>query len=91
MDLIYRQASLDAINKCTDIYVGNLPAMIDKAEAYKALSKLPSAQQDIIRCKDCKYNSNPAEYGNACCDTFYGMTDQMGFCYMAERRENSEQ
>ena len=52
------------------------------------LKKLPSAQPEIIRCKDCKYNSNPPECGNACCDTFYGMTDQMGFCHMAERRED---
>lgn len=42
---------------------------------------------ELIRCKDCKYNSNPPEYGNAVCDTFYGMTDQNGFCHMAERRE----
>lgn len=44
--------------------------------------------QELVRCKDCKYNSNPPEYGNAVCDTFYGMTDQMGFCHMGERRDN---
>lgn len=43
--------------------------------------------QELVRCKDCKYNSNPPEYGNAVCDTFYGMTDQMGFCHMGERRD----
>ena len=45
-------------------------------------------QPEVIRCKDCKYNSNPPEYGNAVCDTFYGMTDQMGFCHRAERRKD---
>lgn len=54
-DTIIRQMAIDAIYKCTDIYVNNLPPMIDKAEAYKALSDLPSAQPEIIRCKDCKY------------------------------------
>lgn len=52
-DLIDRQAAIDAIYKCTDIYVNNLPVMIDKADAYKALADLPSAQPEIIRCKDC--------------------------------------
>jgi hypothetical protein len=45
-DLIDRQAAIDAIYKCTDIYVNNLPIMIDKAEAYKAISELPSAQPE---------------------------------------------
>lgn len=46
-DLISRQAAIDAIYKCTDIYVTNLPPMIDKAEAYKAISDLPSAQPTL--------------------------------------------
>lgn len=45
-DTIYRQAAIDAIYKCTDIYVTNLPPMIDKAEAYKTISDLPSAQPE---------------------------------------------
>lgn len=42
--LINKQSAIDAIYKCTDIYVTNLPPMVDKAEAYKAISDLPSAQ-----------------------------------------------
>lgn len=45
-DLISRQSAIDSIGKCTDIYVNNLPTMIDKAEAYKALNELPSAQPE---------------------------------------------
>lgn len=41
----------------------------------------------VVRCKDCKYNLLPATSGNANCEIFYGMTDQDGFCHMAERRE----
>ena len=48
---------------------------------------LPSTQPEIIYCKDCKYNPNPPECGNAACVLFYGMTDQMGFCHHGERRE----
>ena len=51
MDLISRQAAIDAIYKCTDIYVNNLPVMIDKADAYKALADLPSAQPERKRGK----------------------------------------
>ena len=42
---------------------------------------------EVVRCRDCKYNSNPPECGNAVCVLFYGMTDQMGFCHHGERRE----
>lgn len=45
-DMIDRQAAIDAVHKCTDYYIGNLPTMIDKEDAYKALSALPSAQPE---------------------------------------------
>lgn len=45
-DTIYRRDAIDAIYKCTDIFVNNLPVMVDKADAYKALSELPSAQPE---------------------------------------------
>ena len=57
------------------------------AEAVDGLRRLPTAQPEIIHCKDCKYNPNPPECGNAACVLFYGMTDQMGFCHHGERRE----
>ena len=41
-DLISRRAALDAVYNCTDIYINNLPVMVDKADAYKALEELPS-------------------------------------------------
>lgn len=46
VDLISRKAAIASIGKCTDIYVNNLPTMIDKAEAYKALNELPSEQPE---------------------------------------------
>lgn len=50
------------------------------------VNEVPSAEPEIIRCKDCKHNANPPEAGNADCDLFYGMTEQYGFCHRAERR-----
>ncbi len=64
-DLISRQSAIDAIYKCTDIYINNLPVMVDKADAYKALVNLPSAQSDIIRCKDCKHWRQQTNYQGA--------------------------
>ena len=40
-DLIDRHEAIDAVvNKCTDIYVGNLPAMADKKEVCSVLQEL---------------------------------------------------
>ena len=86
-DTISRAAVLDALNGLTKIFLNNLPPTIDRADAVEAIKALPSAQPEIIHCKDCKYNPNPPECGNAACVLFYGMTDQMGFCHHGERRE----
>ena len=91
-DLISRHAAIDELKKYIAVNRNpNHDARIWEEGmncAVTVIGALPSAQPELIRCKDCKYNSNPPEYGNACCDTFYGMTDQMGFCHMAERRED---
>lgn len=87
-ELIKKQ---DAINALTgDITVTGR----ENAEAvrrytklvYGRIMRLSPVEPKIIRCKDCRHNYNPPEYGNAICDLFYGMTDQMGYCHYAERR-----
>lgn len=45
-------------------------------------------QPEIIRCRECKYNDMPPTAGNAGCTLLYGMTNQNGFCSLAERRED---
>ena len=42
-NLIYRQAALDMVNHLTEIYVNNLPPMLNKADVYDNLRLLPSA------------------------------------------------
>ena len=42
---------------------------------------------EVVRCKDCKHNRQSRESGNANCELYYGMTDQMGFCHVGERRD----
>ena len=53
-DTISRTAAIDVIYKCTDIFINNLPPMIEKEDAYKALAALPSVQseQRWISCSE---------------------------------------
>lgn len=80
-DLIRRDGAMDAVRDYPDDLISQLTAIED----------LPSAQPDadfvtVVRCKDCKHNQCKSTSGNALCELFYGMTDQMGYCHMAERR-----
>ena len=79
-DLISRQEAIDDLH-------GKDPSQIwDTADIEVWVNALPPAQPEIIRCKDCKHNQLPSTSGNANCEIYYGMTDQNGFCHMAERR-----
>ena len=64
------------------------PDSKESSSTHKALDTIsrPDDLVAVVRCRDCKYNSCSPDHGNACCDYFYGMTDQMGFCNYGERR-----
>ena len=82
-DLIERKKAVDAVFELSDKLANEMlfiDAIVDEIE------NIPSAEPEIIRCENCKYNKNKPSAGNALCDKFYRMTDQMGFCYLAERR-----
>ena len=81
-DTISRQAAIDAIerNAYRHTYIDQIVDII---------KGLPSAQPEIVRCKDCKYwNPNNREcegIGN-----WFGLIDawsENGFCYKGERVE----
>ena len=81
-DLISRQAAIDAVKEAYEN-----DEMFDGYE-YR-LQELPSAQPEIVRCKDCKY----AEYIDDvktlwCTECGQGRTVAPNdFCSYAERRE----
>ena len=54
-DPISRQAAIDAVRKCSVKEVTSAYMLIGKAEAMTELMLLPSAQPEIIQCKDCIY------------------------------------
>lgn len=59
------------------------------AQTVMVVNAAPTVEQpEIIRCRECKYNDMPPTAGNAGCTLLYGMTNQNGFCSLAERRED---
>jgi len=82
-DLIDRQAAIDALNKLK-IY---RPLDSDRYVISDCLNKivnLPSAQPEIIRCKDCKHFAGEGMYCS--CDIIVQF-DHF-YCYHAERRQD---
>ena len=94
-DLISRQAAIDALerifDRCEEIEA-HLPKgdpdrvgykmYPDWLTVWKYLHQLPSAQPEIIRCKDCKHFKD-----NECTNTFWG-TAEDDFCSEGERNED---
>ena len=58
-DLISRQDAIKAIEDLQDCYNG-FSDSYDKACIIGVLEELPSAQSEIIRCKDCKWRNENA-------------------------------
>lgn len=75
-DLIERQAAIDAL-KAHEDYKGYLHGDFETI-----LEALPSAEPEIIRCKDCKYYAGEGMY---CAWDIMVHYDHF-FCYHAERR-----
>lgn len=95
-DTIYRQA---AINTLADMHCKSDEdgyVWIIRSDAWARIDALPSAQPEIIRCKDCRFFEYDHPYivqgvpvlGHLVC-TKWGdgcRTAEDGFCFMAERR-----
>jgi hypothetical protein len=83
-DAISRQVAIDAVET-----IGHIATMPDgdkciRRSAVKyTLSMLPSAQPEIIHCRECKeYCANDHR-----CRWWNHGTNEAGWCYGAERRE----
>ena len=80
-DLISRLA---AINKI----LGQPPEPHYPSWYAEQIKELPSAQPEIIRCKDCKYNATSKKCLNP--NSFFLVPADDDFCSYAERREVTE-
>ena len=101
MDLIERQAAIDELMK-RDKALRNInwydkPFAEGKCkgidDALEIINALPSAQPEVIRCKDCKYwhreIHNGIEYFNfSSCDLYHFGDGHNFYCADAERRAN---
>ena len=85
-DLIERQAAIDELDK------GAWGVEWDKALAQAMIESLPSAQPEIIRCKDCRKHNVSSGYKKDCCPLYewrgvsYGHEHDYQHCSFAERR-----
>ena len=87
-DLINRRMAIAAADRAdyTGLAVEDVKKVTD--EVVKEIKKLPSAQSEIIRCKDCKYYM-----GNWYCEAWnnspgFPAVDGNMFCSMGERKES---
>lgn len=95
-DTISRKAAIDALDKrFDDIPMGQTKEIL---LLRRDLRKLPSAQPEIIHCKDCKFfeydhlyviNGIPA-FGHELCSR-WGQgckTSENGWCFLAEKKDD---
>ena len=80
-DLISRQAAIDAANA-----VWSVTGDKNVAKVREQIKDLPSAQPEIIRCKDCKWYFRG---GATCmyCGLPHGVRSKDDYCSDAERKE----
>lgn len=91
-DTISRRGAIKAIKDAL-LSWSNMPGWRDN-KIVGALDKLPSAQPDIIRCKDCKYWTHIKRTNRYWCKTDDGLFDLNpspdDFCSRAERRTDEQ-
>ena len=76
-DCISRQAAIDAVSKACEEWRGIF------ARCEEKLLALPSAQPDIIRCRNCKFASGDSRI---CMKFDHSPIGELDFCAWAERR-----
>lgn len=100
-DPIDRQAAIDALERTKEKDPkGDIASFYNTITDNKiaVVEALPSAQPEIIRCRDCKHFEYDHPYviqgvpvlGHLVCNRWGDgcKTDEDGFCFMAERRED---
>lgn len=101
-DLIDRQAAIKAIEDLQSCYNG-FSDTYDKACIIGALEEVPSAQPEIVRCRECKWwekqEDSTLGYCNAAKHCYYSLNWEVQiyrrhradfFCADGERRSDDE-
>lgn len=93
-DCISRKAAIECLehlSACDEPFVEigtDDETFIGKYEAITEISDLPSAQPEIIYCRDCRYLANKSKDGGTCwqANGFSSAMRYYDFCSRAERR-----
>ena len=83
-DLISRQTAIDAVDAIG--HIATLPdgdKCVRRSAVKYTLSMLPSAQPDIIQCRNCKFASGDSRI---CMQFGHSPIGELDFCAWAERR-----
>ena len=87
-DTIYRQAAVDICNNAIDLWHGQLGEGALVA-VKKGIESLPSAEPEIIRCKDCKKQDTDNVFRSMWCYEMRTFVKPNEFCSRAERRTDA--
>ena len=95
-DLISRQAAIDDFTKwkyqLADCFGEDYSGVSIVESAIKSLEEYPSAQPELIRCKDCKHYTPIKRTDRWWCRCEEGLwsSNEDDFCSYAERRTDDE-
>ena len=84
MDTIERQAAIDLIERMK-------PYQLDGDDCIEIIANMPSAQPEIIECKECRCFEIAKNEVNGFCTKHGICPDVYDFCSMAERRTDGDQ
>lgn len=96
MSYISRQAAIEAIENVEWYHINQNGELVSgansqeheplykAADVYAAIEEVPSAQPEIIRCKECIEWDSDSEW----CNRHGGTMQENDFCSRAERRDN---
>ena len=85
-DLIRRREAIAAIEKTKSAMSEDGEPYVAKINLQQIIALLPSAQPEIIRCKDCKHYKDAFPY-NICEVHESEATDPEDFCSYGDRRD----
>ena len=87
-DLISRQTAIDAVMNIKPVFDTNLEPYQKTKDVIEAVSQLPSAQPEIIHCRDCKHNPKYTWFGCPMSHLSEKQRPEDAWCWKAERRED---
>ena len=86
-DCISRQAAIDALGELVTGTTESGHTWMYTDDVFKAIEQLPSAQPDIIRCRNCKFASGDSRI---CMKFGHSPIGELDFCAWAERRTDEQ-